>query len=208
MGRESRGLDRSRPFAAWGSVFAPVTPSKAAMTRSSKLAALFHGDDGVVERRGLGIIGDGLDFGLLLRYARLDCRLVIFILDFVERRCLKRERTGRIKRVGWAEVGSCGGQCRVREAGAMALAPIRVLINNSLIFRCEIQQVSSWLLGFPFHLIVTAVFRHRAEAGYNCAHAWRSRPAPNSVLTKSLRRWVPGAWARFIAPTTRVSIAT
>jgi hypothetical protein len=42
-------------------------------------------------------------------------------------------------------------------------------------------------------------------AGYNDAHAWHSALVQNSALTKSNRRWVRAAWARFIAQKMRAS---
>jgi hypothetical protein len=39
-------------------------------------------------------------------------------------------------------------------------------------------------------------------------HLWASHQAPASALTKSLPRSARVGWARFIAPTTRHSIAT
>ena len=73
-------------------------------------AALLHGDDGVVKTGNIGIVGDDLDFGLLLRHAGLDRGLEIFILDFVERRSLERQCTGREEGVRGAKVRGCG-QC-------------------------------------------------------------------------------------------------
>jgi hypothetical protein len=46
-----------------------------------------------------------LDFGLLLRYAGLDRRLEVLVLDSVEGRSLEGQGTGRVKGIGGAEVG-------------------------------------------------------------------------------------------------------
>jgi hypothetical protein len=67
-------------------------------------AAFLHGHEGVFKRGTGRFIRDALDLGELLRYAGLDGRLVILILDFVERRRVKRQRTRRIKRVRGTEV--------------------------------------------------------------------------------------------------------
>ena len=55
-----------------------------------QLAALFHGDDRVVERRRRGVIGDCLDFLQLLRHPGLNGRLEVGVFDLVPGNCLKR----------------------------------------------------------------------------------------------------------------------
>ncbi len=54
-------------------------------------ARLFQRDEGVLERRRVGIVGDRIDFGQLDRDALLDRRLVIAFLDLREVRRLERQ---------------------------------------------------------------------------------------------------------------------
>src|ERR1022692_2559294 len=60
---------------------------------------LFHGNDGVVEGRRSGIVGDSLDFRLLLRHTSLNRGLIVFILNLIEGRRLERQLTGCVERV-------------------------------------------------------------------------------------------------------------
>jgi hypothetical protein len=68
-----------------------------------ELAGALEGDDGVVERGSRGVVGDGVDFNLLLGDAGFDGGLVVGVLDFVE---------------GWRLVGQgAGGVEGVRRKG-------------------------------------------------------------------------------------------
>ena len=53
---------------------------------------------------GVGIVGDGAYFLALLRHAGLNRRLVVAVLDLVERRRLERQSARRIERVAWAKL--------------------------------------------------------------------------------------------------------
>ena len=69
--------------------------------------SLLHGDDGIVERGGVGVVSNPLEFGFCLRHAGLDRRLEVLVLDLVEGWRLEGQSTGRIKRIGWTEVRGC-----------------------------------------------------------------------------------------------------
>ena len=69
-------------------------------------AALLHRHDRVVERRRIGIVRDRFDFRDLLLHPFLDRRLVVRVLDLIERRRLERQRAGRGEGIGLCE---CGG---------------------------------------------------------------------------------------------------
>jgi hypothetical protein len=62
-----------------------------------KLTGLLHGHQRVLVSRRRWIVGNRLDFGEFLRHARFDCRLIILVLDLVERRRVERQRARRIK---------------------------------------------------------------------------------------------------------------
>ena len=68
------------------------------------LAALFHGNDGVFEGRGIGVVGDGLDFLQLLGHAGIEGGSEMAVLDLVELRVMQRQRA-----LGEERVGSLGG---------------------------------------------------------------------------------------------------
>src|SRR5208282_6039300 len=67
---------------------------------TEQLATLFQGNDCVFEGWSIGIVGNGLDFGLLLRHTGLDGGLVVFILDFVEGWGMKGQIALREERIG------------------------------------------------------------------------------------------------------------
>jgi hypothetical protein len=71
-----------------------------------ELTTLLQRDDGVVKRRRSRIVCDGLDFLQVLGDPGFDRRLVVRVLDAVERRRLERQRTRRIKRIRRPK---CGG---------------------------------------------------------------------------------------------------
>ncbi len=89
-------------------MLAPVTPSKTCHDSGEEPAALFHGDEGVVEGGRGGIAGDGLDFGLLLSHAGFKSGLVVGVFDLVEGGRLKRECARRVEGIAGTEV-SCSG---------------------------------------------------------------------------------------------------
>ncbi len=86
-------------------MLAPVTASKAAVGALKEAAALFHRDEGVVEGGRSRVIGDGFDFGELLRHAGFDCGLVVGVLDLVEGRGLEWQGAGSVEGIGGAKVG-------------------------------------------------------------------------------------------------------
>src|SRR5579871_6361549 len=71
-------------------------------------AAPLHGDDGIVERRRFGIVGDCGDLCLLLRHAGFDRGLVVLVADGVEGRRLEGKRARRKEGIGWAKLGGWG----------------------------------------------------------------------------------------------------
>ncbi len=93
-------------------MLAPVTPSKDCHDPAEELAALLHGDEGVFEGGRRGVVGDDLDFGLLLSHAGLEGGLVVGVFNLVEGRCVKREGARRVEGIAGTEVG-CSGESRV-----------------------------------------------------------------------------------------------
>ncbi len=85
-------------------------------------AGAFQSDNGVIERRFLGIVGDGADFLELLAHASHDRRGEMFVLDFIERRNSIRKRALRKQRVigcRGARLGcGHGGDLRAEKEGA------------------------------------------------------------------------------------------
>src|SRR5271157_3218621 len=71
-----------------------------------QLAAFFHREDGVFKSWRCWAVRDRLNLFELLRHAGLDGRLVILVLDLVERRRLKRQRAGSEERIVVAKVGA------------------------------------------------------------------------------------------------------
>ena len=71
-------------------------------------AAALHGNQGVLEgwRRRIG--GDFVDLSEMLSHTRFDCRLIVSILYFVERRRAKGQGARRVKRIGGSEIGRIG----------------------------------------------------------------------------------------------------
>jgi len=89
------------------------------------LAAALGGDDGVVEGRRLGVVGDGVELGALLGHALLEGRQVVRVGDAVERRQLVRQRARFEEGVGRGRRGLVGGgaEGRQREAGGQGQGP-------------------------------------------------------------------------------------
>ena len=77
-------------------------------------AALLHRDQGVVEGRRLGVVGDCLDFLLMLGHAALERRQVVAFLVLVELRRAVLQRTRLEERV--LALGLGGGRGRVGAA--------------------------------------------------------------------------------------------
>jgi hypothetical protein len=76
-----------------------------------ELAAALHGDDGVLEARGLGAVGDRLDFRQAVGHALLEGRQVVLVTDQVERRHAigqrARREEGVLRGVGHRSMDSC-----------------------------------------------------------------------------------------------------
>jgi hypothetical protein len=80
--------------------------SKCGEGANEQASALLHGNEGVRKRRRRRVVGDAPYFSQLVCHAGFDGGLIVVILDFVERRCLERQRTRRIKRIRRRETGA------------------------------------------------------------------------------------------------------
>ena len=87
-----------------------------------ELAGALHGDDGVVEGGGVGVVGDGVDFFALLGHAGFDGGLVVGVFDLVEGGGLEGEcgwerKTGSMgRRQGFCAGGEGGGDSQCEDA--------------------------------------------------------------------------------------------
>ncbi len=77
-----------------------------------QLARTLHGDDGVLEGRGLGIVRNSRDLLQLLRHALLEGRREMLVLDLIERRQVIGQ--GAFGQQGIGGHGEGGGGSRVR----------------------------------------------------------------------------------------------
>jgi hypothetical protein len=82
-----------------------IHPVECRRSTRQQATAAFHGDEGVLEGWGCRVVRNFIDLRELLRHARFNGRLIIRVLDFVERRRAKGQRACRIKRIGRPEIG-------------------------------------------------------------------------------------------------------
>ena len=99
-----------------------------------QLPGVLEGGDGVVEGRRGGVDRDLVGVGLLLRHAGLDGRLIVLVLDLIERGGLERQGRDAGERVA-------GGQAR--PASASAASTQAGVINRSAASDAAVRVVWS-----------------------------------------------------------------